>query len=187
MARGQTQHEVEIRWLPFFLRPHMPPEGVLKQGKGAENVNPRLRAAGEAVGINFTGACDRAPNSTEAHALLAYAAKVSPDKQNALQEVLFRHYFTDGLYPAGANLAAAATEAGLDGAAAQAFAEGLATYVPMLQPHMNVCMLPYATLYGAGVRRGSDEQGRGGRGGAPQRDARRVGHLLPLQPLTNRH
>ena len=123
MARGQTQHEVEIRWLPFFLRPHMPPEGVLKQGKGAENVNPRLRAAGEAVGINFTGACDRAPNSTEAHALLAYAAKVSPDKQNALQEVLFRHYFTDGLYPAGANLAAAATEAGLDGAAAQAFAE----------------------------------------------------------------
>lgn len=123
MARGQTQHEVEIRWLPFFLRPHMPPEGLPKQGKGAENVNPRLRAAGEAVGINFTGACDRAPNSTEAHALLAYAAKVSPDKQNALQEVLFRHYFTDGLYPAGANLAAAATEAGLDGAAAQAFAE----------------------------------------------------------------
>ena len=32
-------------------------------------------------------------------------------------------YFTDGLYPAGANLAAAATEAGLDGAAARAFAE----------------------------------------------------------------
>ena len=116
----------------------MPPEGVPKQGKGAENVNPRLRAAGEAVGINFTGACDRAPNSTEAHALLAYAAKVSPDKQNALQEVLFRHYFTDGLYPAGANLAAAATEAGLDGAAAQAFAD-LATYVPMLQPHAIVC------------------------------------------------
>ena len=42
------------------------------------------------MGITFTGACDRAPNSTEAHALLAYAEQVAPDKQNALQEVLFR-------------------------------------------------------------------------------------------------
>ena len=39
------------------------------------------QAAGESVGITFTGACDRAPNSTEAHALLAYAAQVAPDKQ----------------------------------------------------------------------------------------------------------
>ena len=105
-----TQHKVEVRWLPFLLRPNMPPEGVLKKGVGLQNVNPRLRAAGAAVGINFTGACERAPNSVEAHALLAYAAKMAPAKQNDVQEVLFRHYFTDGLYPSGANLAAAAKE-----------------------------------------------------------------------------
>lgn len=120
----QTQHDVEVKWSPFFLRPNMPPEGVQKNGKGLQNVNPRLQAVGQSVGINFTGACDRAPNSTEAHALLAYAAKTSgSDKQNELQEVLFRHYFTDGLYPAGTNLSAAATEVGLDGAAALTFAE----------------------------------------------------------------
>ena len=34
-----------------------------------------------------------------------------------------RHYFTDGLYPDATNLKAAAEEAGLDGAAAVAFAE----------------------------------------------------------------
>jgi len=119
----QTQHTVEVRWLPFLLRPNMPAEGVLKSGKGLQNVNPRLRAAGAAVGIKFTGACERAPNSVEAHALLAYAAKVAPARQSDLQEVLFRHYFTDGLYPSGANLAAAATECGLDGKAALAFAQ----------------------------------------------------------------
>lgn len=109
--------------MPFLLRPSMPAEGVLKKGKGLQNVNPRLRAVGSAVGIEFTGACDRAPNSVEAHALLAYAAEVAPAKQNDLQEILFRHYFTDGLYPSGANLAAAATECGLDGEAALAFAQ----------------------------------------------------------------
>jgi len=112
-----------VRWLPFLLRPSMPAEGVLKNGKGMQNVNPRLRAVGQAVGIDFIGACERAPNSVEAHALLAYAAEVAPAKQNTLQEVLFRHYFTDGLYPAGDNLEAAADEAGLDGAAALAYAQ----------------------------------------------------------------
>lgn len=36
---------------------------------------------------------------------------------------MFRHYFTDGRFPAGENLAAAATEAGIDGPAARCFAE----------------------------------------------------------------
>jgi len=109
--------------LPFLLRPQIPAEGVPKNGKGLQNVNPRLRDAGAAVGINFTGNCDRVPNSVEAHALLQYAAMVAPAKQNKLQEILFRHYFTDGLYPSGTNLAAAATECGLDGVAALAFAQ----------------------------------------------------------------
>jgi len=120
----QTQHNVEVRWRPFLLRPNMPPEGKLKAGKGLQNVNPRLRQVGATVGINFTGECDRAPNSVEAHCLLEFALEqAGPAKQTELQEVLFRHYFTDGLYPSGANLAAAATEVGLDGEVALAFAQ----------------------------------------------------------------
>jgi len=122
-AIKSTHHDVDVRWAPFLLRPNMPPEGTPKAGKGLQNVNPRLRSVGQAVGINFTGECDRAPNSVEAHALLAYAAEAAPAKQNALQEVLFRHYFTDGLYPAGDNLAAAAREAGLDAEKALAYAQ----------------------------------------------------------------
>lgn len=82
----------------------------------------RMKAAGKAAGIDFTGKTDRYPNSLAAHALLKFAAETSPEKQNALQEVLFRHYFTDGLYPSEENLAAAAEEAGLDAPAARSFA-----------------------------------------------------------------
>lgn len=156
----QSQHDVEVKWVPFFLRPNMPPEGVLKNGKGLQNVNPRLREAGSRVGINFTGACDRYPNSTEAHALLAYAAKVAPDKQNALQEVLFRQYFTDGLYPAGANLMAAATEAGLDGSAAQAYAEDPKNKAQVVEEARRnstsgVTSVPFFRVNGAGAFSGA--------------------------------
>jgi len=120
---AQTDREVEVRWKPFLLRHGVPDEGVPKSGTPETRVPPRMKAAGAAVGVDFTGKCDRYPNTLSHHALLKYAAEVAPAKQNTLQEVLFRHYFTDGLYPAGANLALAATEAGLDGEAARAYAE----------------------------------------------------------------
>ena len=85
-----------------------------------------MKAAGDAVGINFTGLTDRYPNTLAAHALLAFAAETAPEKQNVLQEILFRHYFTDGRYPAGDNLSAAAAEAGLDPAQALSYAESSA-------------------------------------------------------------
>ncbi|KAL1500356.1 hypothetical protein AB1Y20_013019 [Prymnesium parvum] len=101
----------------------MPAEGVPKDGTPQSRVGARMKAAGEAVGIAFTGLCDRYPNSLGAHALLQYAAEVAPAKQNELQEVLFRQYFTDGVCPMGASLAAAAAEVGLDGEAARKYAE----------------------------------------------------------------
>ena len=112
-----------MRWLPFQLRPDVPPEGEPKGGTPESRVGARIKTAGVAVGITFTGKCDRRPNTLAAHALLKHAAEVAPTKQNELQEVLFRHYFTDGLFPAGDNLAAAAREVGLDGDAALAYAE----------------------------------------------------------------
>jgi predicted DsbA family dithiol-disulfide isomerase len=115
--------EVTVRWLPFLLRNNIPQEGVEKGGTPESRVPPRMRAAGDAVGIKFTGLTDRYPNTLAAHALLAYAAETAPEKQSALQEVLFRHYFTDGRYPAGENLSDAAAEVGLDGAQALSYAE----------------------------------------------------------------
>jgi len=122
-AIAMSEHQVEVRWLPFQLRPNVPMEGVPKGGTPETRVGVRMKAAGEAVGITFTGKCDRYPNSLAAHALLKYAAKVSPSKQSELQEVVFRQYFTDGLYPSVDNLAAAALEVGLDSEAAREFAE----------------------------------------------------------------
>eukprot|EP01006_Ploeotia_vitrea_P044203 TRINITY_DN66817_c10_g1_i2.p1 TRINITY_DN66817_c10_g1~~TRINITY_DN66817_c10_g1_i2.p1 ORF type:complete len:166 (+),score=28.00 TRINITY_DN66817_c10_g1_i2:235-732(+) len=103
--------------MPFFLRPNFPPEGKPKppDTPGNPRVNPRLKAAGAAVGIDFTGKTDRAPNTLLAHTLMSYAlSQEGEDKQNALSEILFRHYFTDGLYPDVTNLKSAAAEAGLD-------------------------------------------------------------------------
>lgn len=95
----------------------MPPEGKLK-GPGPK-VGDRLRLAGLSAGIDFTGKTDRAPNSTEAHTLLDWARETAGEgTQHALQEVLFRHYFTDGRYPDVENLKAAAEEVGLSGSAA---------------------------------------------------------------------
>jgi len=71
-----------------------------------------MAAAGAAVGIDFTGKCDRAPNTVGAHTLLKYFE--GKPEQNRLQEILFRQYFTDGLYPDFSNLRAAAEEAGAD-------------------------------------------------------------------------
>lgn len=100
----------------------MPQDGKPK-GDGPR-VGARLKQAGSSVGIDFTGKTDRYPNSTLAHTLMSFALENGgPSTQNTLQEVLFRHYFTDGLYPDSSNLRAAAEEAGLDANAAIAFAE----------------------------------------------------------------
>lgn len=104
-----------MAWKPFFLRPAMPLEGKPKGGDASSRVPERLKAVGASVGIDFSGLTDRYPNSTKAHTLLSFAEKdAGRAVQNTLQEILFRHYFTDGKYPDEANLRDAATEAGLD-------------------------------------------------------------------------
>jgi len=65
-----------------------------------------------AVGIDFTGLCDRSPNTLRAHCLLKFA-EADSTLQNKLSEIIFRQYFTDGLYPDASNLRKAAVEAGV--------------------------------------------------------------------------
>jgi len=93
-------------------------------GPGRHQVGDRLRQGGESAGIDFTGLCPRAPNTVKAHALLTHTLETSgAAKQDQLQEVLFRHYFTDGKFPDVANLVAAAEEVGLSGSEARTVLE----------------------------------------------------------------
>lgn len=71
-----------------------------------------MKAAGMSVGIDFTGLCDRSPNTLLAHCLLKFT-ETDAALQNKLSEILFRQYFTDGLYPDETNLRKAAIEAGI--------------------------------------------------------------------------
>ncbi len=120
-AISKSSHDVSVKWRPFFLRSNIPLEGVEKGGTPETRVPPRLKAAGAAVGIDFSGLTDRYPNTAAAHALLSWAGETAgAEVQNKIAEITFRHYFTDGFYPNTENLVKAATEAGLDADGARA-------------------------------------------------------------------
>lgn len=101
--------DFEVTWVPFLLRPQMPAEGIPKAPATPDNprVGARLKGAGAAVGINFTGACDVTPNTIQAHAVLEFTLVThGAAAQNALAEALFQAYFTDGVCPMGADVLA---------------------------------------------------------------------------------
>ena len=115
-----------VVWSPFLLRSGIPIDGHPKAMETATNkrVGTRLKSVGDAVGINFTGKCDRYPNTLLAHALLEHLHETAPEAQDAMSERLFHGYFTDGNsgYPDRANLVAMAAEVdGVDAVAADAF------------------------------------------------------------------
>mgnify|MGYP003644753413 CR=1 FL=1 len=94
----------------------MPLEGIEKPPNTLSNprVNPRLKSAGAQVGVDFTGKCDRAPNTMLYHRAMDYALqKGGPAVQNDLAEKLFYMYFTAGKYPNTDNLVQALGEVGL--------------------------------------------------------------------------
>lgn len=103
-----------VTWRPFFLRPEMPMGGHPKAPNTPDNprAGARMKSAGAAVGIDFTGLTDRYPNTLLGHCLLKYV-EADAAMQDRLSEILFRHYFTDGRYPDESNLRLAATEAGV--------------------------------------------------------------------------
>lgn len=116
----------DLIWRPFQLDPDMPPEGrdrvahmTAKFGDLArlEPAHARLVEAGRAVGLayDFT-AITRAPNSLDAHRVIRWATAEGRQTETAME--LFRRYFEAGEDISDpAVLAAAATAAGLDGAA----------------------------------------------------------------------
>lgn len=109
--------EAEVIWRPYQLRPNAPQEGIPKPPDTPNNprVGARMKAAGEAVGINFTGKCDKSPNTLLAHCLLEYVLeKYGSTKQNEVQERIFKGYFTDGIFPDAKNLSEIGQACGID-------------------------------------------------------------------------
>jgi predicted DsbA family dithiol-disulfide isomerase len=112
---------VRVRWRPFFLNPHMPPEGMdrttyvrRKFGGNAKEVYERIEESGRADGVAFAfDRIPRTPNTTLAHRLILFA-----EEQGAADAIicaLFRALFQEGRDVSRPEvLAAVAEEAGLD-------------------------------------------------------------------------
>jgi predicted DsbA family dithiol-disulfide isomerase len=112
---------VRVRWRPFFLNPHLPPEGMdratyvrSKFGGNAKEVYRRIEDSGRADGVAFAfERMPRTPNTTLAHRLILFAEE--RDAADAVVRALFRALFQDGRDVSRPEvLAAVAEEAGLD-------------------------------------------------------------------------
>jgi predicted DsbA family dithiol-disulfide isomerase len=127
--------EVDVSYRAFELDPAVPPGGVdlaeylaRKFGSPAalDRVHDRLAHVGADVGIDFRWDDKRRVNTFDAHRLAAWAEGAArAGARAALEQRLFRAYFTDNLDVANHGvLARLAADVGLDGAEA---AEALAT------------------------------------------------------------
>jgi predicted DsbA family dithiol-disulfide isomerase len=104
-ARAMRPHlRVRLRWWPFFLNPHMPPEGMDRQSylrtkfggeAAARGIYERIVASGRADGVEFAfERMTRTPNTLLAHRLILFADQ--QDHAEAAIRALFRALFLDG-------------------------------------------------------------------------------------------
>jgi predicted DsbA family dithiol-disulfide isomerase len=122
---------VRVRWHPFFLNPHLPPEGMdratyvrRKFGADARQVYRRIEEAGREDGVDFAFArMPRTPNTTLAQRLILFAEEQG--RADPVIRALFRALFQDGRDVGRPEvLAAIAGEAGLDRDEVNAFLAG---------------------------------------------------------------
>jgi predicted DsbA family dithiol-disulfide isomerase len=109
--------QADVIWRPYMLRPNTPLEGIPKPPNTPDNprVGARMKSTGASVGIDFTGKCDRSPNTLLGHTLLDFALdKHGSAKQNEVAERLFKMYYTDGIFPDVGNLSTVGQECGLE-------------------------------------------------------------------------
>jgi predicted DsbA family dithiol-disulfide isomerase len=95
---------VRLRWWPYFLNPHLPPEGMERQAylrakfggeRAAKNIYERILAAGRADGVEFRfERMPRTPNTLLAHRLILLADERGLGE--TLIRALFQALFVDG-------------------------------------------------------------------------------------------
>lgn len=103
-AVGNYEKPVTVSWHPFQLNPAMPKEGIGRRdyriGKFGSwerslELDANIVAVGKQEGIHFDfEPIERTPNTLDAHRLIWLADKEGI--QDAVVEVLFLAYFTDG-------------------------------------------------------------------------------------------
>jgi predicted DsbA family dithiol-disulfide isomerase len=115
VERLATEHEIQVEWRPFYLRPDTPPEGselpayIRTRMVGA---NDRLKQMARAAGMDMVFPT-RIPNTRFAHETTEYAR--AHGKHLEFHRILFRMYYGEGQNISSWNvLRAAAQEAGLD-------------------------------------------------------------------------
>jgi predicted DsbA family dithiol-disulfide isomerase len=104
IAALDSQHRVQVRWLPFQLNPTMPKEGISRKeyrirkfGSWEQSLelDAKIVAVGQTEGIHFAlGRIERTPNTVDAHRLIWLADQQGC--QDAIVESLFLAYFTEG-------------------------------------------------------------------------------------------
>jgi len=106
-AVSQT-HSVNVRMLPFFLRPNFPEEGVPRKHITADGgISPFLQKLNALEPkINFDGACKTAPNTIKYHMALAYVFEHHGGKAQARcsARIFEAHLGKEGVFPDDANL-----------------------------------------------------------------------------------
>ena len=114
----KAEHNVDVEWRPYYLRPDTPPEGldlpdyILKaRANGSEE---RLQSMAAMHGMAFRST-ERIYNTRIAHEATEYAREHG--KVEEFHKVVFRQVYADGLDISKWDvLRAAAEEVGLDGA-----------------------------------------------------------------------
>ncbi len=121
-------YDFDIAYAPFELNPHMPREGAdqkeyLTRKFGSaqryDQITQHVTQVAAEEGLTFDFEKQRvAPNTRNAHRLIAYAKTVG--RQPEVKEALLKAYFTDGLdLSKSENLVQVAAAAGLDKKAAE--------------------------------------------------------------------
>ena len=129
----RPQLPVRLRWRPFFLNPHMPPEGMDRQGylrakfggdANAKGIYERIVASGRADGVEFAfERMTRTPNTLLAHRLILFAEQ--DGRGEAVIRALFEALFVDGRdIGLREELVGIGAAAGLDPAAVASFLAG---------------------------------------------------------------
>lgn len=92
----KAEHDVDVEWRPYLLRPDMPPEGMqfpaelrARYADTSERLKQRARAAGMEMVTS-----DHIPNSRRALEASEYAREQG--RHEAFHQVVFRRFYGDG-------------------------------------------------------------------------------------------
>jgi predicted DsbA family dithiol-disulfide isomerase len=126
VERLKEEHNVDVEWRPFYLRPDTPPEGMelpdyIKKGR-ANGSEERLRSMANTYGMDFKST-ERIYNTRLAHEATEYAREHGRELE--FHKIVFRLVYAEGKdISQWEVLRSAAQEAGLDGEAMQRDVEG---------------------------------------------------------------